>query len=205
MSQSLSDRYLTLIDGIVDKTLQGKIASTERVYIMLQRGIEKGTGEIWERCLSQKIEATKQELGKKLKAQRVLRALETIETQYIRWQQANQKQNIIDSTTKQILETEDKLLVSLVKTIDLNQKQSLNRDKLAQLADSLQTESKNIIDKEQQQNIQQIAIGITRGLNSFSQLEDNLISWMYESNRSIGFAQEKPNPWRVWEKQIDST
>ena len=205
MSQSLSEQYLALIDQIVEKTLQGKIASTERVYIMLQRGIEKGTGEIWERCLAQKIAATEQELGKKLKAQRVLRALETIETQYIRWQQANQKQNAIDFATKQILETEtDKLLVALVKIIDFNQKQPLNRDKLAELAVSLQTKSTNITEKEQQQNLQQIATGITKGLDSFNQLEDSLISWMYESNRSIGFAQEKPNPWRVWAKQVDA-
>ena len=135
MSQPLSDRYFSLIDQIVDKTLQGKIASTERVYIMLQRGIEPGTGEIWERCLSQRIDATRQELDTKLKAKRVLRALETIESQYIRWQKTNQQQNAIDSATKQILDAaQDNPLVTLVKIIDFNQKQPLNRDKLAELA-----------------------------------------------------------------------
>ncbi|VEP12817.1 conserved hypothetical protein [Hyella patelloides LEGE 07179] len=205
MSQSLSERYFTLIDQIVDKTLQGKIASTERVYIMLQRGIEKGTGEIWERCLSQRIEATKQELDKKLKAKRVLRALETIESQYNRWQKANQQQSAIDSATKQILDTAtDNPLVTLIKIIDLNQKQPLNRDKLAQLAKKIQANTNNISDEKSKQNCQQVATGITNGLNSFTKLEDDLISWMYESGRSIGFAQEKPNPWRVWVKKIDA-
>ena len=27
---------------------------------------------------------------------------------------------------------------------------------------------------------------------------------MYQSGRSIGFAQEKPNPWGVWVKKVDS-
>ena len=205
MSQSLSDRYFSLIDQIVDKTLQGKIASTERVYIMLQRGIEPGTGEIWERCLSQRIDATKQELDKKLKAKRVLRALETIESQYIRWQKANQQQNAIDSATKQILDAaRDNPLVTLVKIIDFNQKQPLNRDKLAQLAKKIQTAAENATDTQLKQNCQQIASGIMGGLDSFSKLEDDLISWMYQSSRSIGFAQEKPNPWGVWVKKVDS-
>ena len=205
MSQSLSDRYFTLIDKIVDQTLQGKIASTERVYIMLQRGIEKGTGEIWERCLAERIEATKLELEQKLKAQRILRALETIETQYNRWQKAHQQQSAIDSASEQILETAtDSPLLTLIKLSDLNQKEPLTRDKLAQLATNLQTAVNSVSDVQVARNCQQIIAGITSGLNSFAQIEDDLISWMYESQRSIGFAKEKPNPWRVWVKKIDS-
>ena len=205
MSQPLSERYFTLIDQIVEKTLQGKIASTERVYIMLQRGIEKGTGEVWERCLSQRTEAVKQELDKKLKAKRVLRALETIDTQYQRWQKANQQQNTIDVTTKQILDAAQSTpLITLIKLIDLNQKQTLNREQLAQLAKNLQASTNNIPDNEAQQNSKQIATGIINGLKSFGNLEDDLISWMYESQRSIGFAREKPNPWKVWVKKVDA-
>ena len=205
MSQSLSERYFALIDRIVEQTLQGKIASTERVYIMLQRGIEKGTGEIWERCLSQRIDATKQELDKKLKAKRVLRALETIESQYTRWQKANQQQSAIDSATKQIIETaKDNPFVTLIKIIDRNQPQPLNRDKLAQLAIKLQAAISNIDDSQARENAQQIATGINNGLNSFAKIEDDLISWMYQSGRSIGFAREKPNPWGVWVKKVDA-
>ena len=205
MAQPLSDQYFDLIDQIVDKTLQGKIASTERVYIMLERGIESGTAEVWERCLAQRIEATKAQLDKKLKATRVLRALTTIETQYQRWQKAHQQQNAIAEATKKLLDsTVDQLVANWIQIIDINQKQPLNRDKLQQLAQRLQESANNLDNSQLSQDCQQIATGIIAGLTSFSQLEDDLISWMYESERSIGFAREKPNPWRVWVKKVDN-
>ena len=204
MSQPISENYFTLIDQIVDKTLQGKIASTERVYIMLQRGIEKGTGEIWERCLSQRIETTKLEIDKKLKAKRILRALETIETQYQRWQKNNQQASIIDAAIKSIIETNpNELFITIVKLVEPNQKQPLTRDKLSQLAQKL-TNSTAEVDQQIKQNCQQVVMGINGGLNSFTKLEDDLISWMYQSSNNLGFAREKPNPWRVWVKKIDS-
>ena len=205
MAQPLSDQYFELIDQIVDKTLQGKIASTERVYIMLERGIESGTAEVWERCLAQRIEATKAQLDKKLKATRVLRALTTIETQYQRWQKAHQQQNAIANATEKLLNsTADQLIANWIQIIDINQKEPLNRDKLQQLAQSLQNAATNLDNSQLAQDCQQIATGIIAGLTSFSQLEDDLISWMYEAERSIGFAREKPNPWRVWVKKVDN-
>ena len=74
----LAARYLELIDGIVDLTLQGKIRSTEQVYRMLLDGVEQGTGEIFERSLSQRLAETEAQLETKLKAARMLRALQTI-------------------------------------------------------------------------------------------------------------------------------
>lgn len=205
MAQTLSDQYFDLIDQIVDKTLQGKIASTERVYIMLERGIESGTAEVWERCLAQRMEETKAQLETKLKATRVLRALTTIETQYQRWQKAHQQQNAIaDATEKLLNSTVEQLVVNWIQIIDINQKQPLNRDKLQQLAQSLQNEANNLDNSQLNQDCQQIATGIIAGLTSFSQLEDDLISWMYESSRTIGFAREQPNPWRVWVKKVDN-
>ncbi|ELS00840.1 hypothetical protein Xen7305DRAFT_00005410 [Xenococcus sp. PCC 7305] len=205
MAQPLSDQYFDLIDQIVDKTLQGKIASTERVYIMLERGIESGTGEVWERCLAQRIESTNNQLDKKLKATRVLRALTTIETQYKRWQKAHQQQNAIADATDQLLgSTTEQIVANWIQIIDINQKEPLNRDKLQQLAQSLETSVTNLENAQLAQDCQQIATGIIAGLTTFSQLEDDLISWMYESQRSIGFAREKPNPWRVWVKKVDN-
>ncbi len=205
MVQSLSDRYLALIDTIVDKTLQGKIASTERVYIMLQREIESGTGEVWERCFTERLEATKAQLDKKLKAQRILRALETIATQYKRLQKATKQQNAIASATKKLLESEhDKRIATLNEILDINQKQPLNRDKLQELAKSLDAAAKNASDTKIAEDCQQIAVGIIAGLNSFAQIEDDLVSWMYQSQRNLGFSREKPNPWSFWQKKIDS-
>lgn len=205
MAQSLSDRYFTLIDQIVDKTLQGKIASTERVYIMLQRAIEPGTGEIWERCLTERIAATRAQLDKKLKAARILRALETIETQYNRLQKANQQQNAIASATQQLLNsTAERRITTFNQIIDLNQQQPLNRDKLQQLAKSLESAANSTSDTQLAQDCQQIATGIMAGLSSFAQLEDDLISWMYQSETNLGFEREKPNPWQLWQKKLDS-
>ena len=205
MAQSLSDQYFDLIDQIIEKTLQGKIASTERVYIMLERGIESGTAEVWERCLAQRMETTKTQLDKKLKATRVMRALTTIETQYKRWQKAHQQQNAIAQATEKLTKsTADQLVTHLIQVIDINQKQPLNRDKLQQLAQSLQTAATELDNVQLAQDCQQIATGIIAGLTSFSQLEDDLISWMYEAERSIAFAREKPNPWRLWVKKVDN-
>ncbi len=205
MVQSLSERYFTLIDTIVDKTLQGKIASTERVYIMLQREIEPGTGEVWERCFAERLEATKTQLEKKLKATRILRALETIDTQYSRLQKVNQQQNEITLATKSLLDSEsNQRIATLNNILDINQKQPLNRDKLQQLAKSLESAAMKASDPQITEDFQQIATGIMAGLNSFSQLEDDLVSWMYQAQRNIGFSREKPNPWGFWLKKIES-
>ncbi len=205
MVQSLSDRYLALIDTIVEKTLQGKIASTERVYIMLQREIEAGTGEVWERCFSTRMAETQAQLDKKLKATRILRALETIATQYNRLQKANQQQNEITSATQKLINSQpEKLITTLNQILDINQKQPLNRDKLEQLAEKLASSANKTNNTSLAADYHQIATGIITGLKTFAQIEDDLISWMYQSGRNIGFEREKPNPWGFWLKKIDT-
>ena len=54
----LSERYLALIDEIVQTTLKGKIRSQQQVYQMLLQGVNPGTGEILELVLSDRISAT---------------------------------------------------------------------------------------------------------------------------------------------------
>jgi len=53
MSESLPlrDRYLALIDEIVNNTLKGKISSVDQIYQMLLNGINVGTGEVFELAL----------------------------------------------------------------------------------------------------------------------------------------------------------
>jgi len=53
MSESLPlrDRYLALIDEIVNNTLKGKISSVDQIYQMLLNGISVGTGEVFELAL----------------------------------------------------------------------------------------------------------------------------------------------------------
>ena len=103
MSESLSDRYFALIDKIVKLTLEGKISSVERVYRMLVEEVETGTGEIFERCLDERIANSKAQLETKLKAARVLRALQTVEKQWLRWQSENQVDDEISQIAENVL------------------------------------------------------------------------------------------------------
>ncbi|MGL5793756.1 MAG: tetratricopeptide repeat protein, partial [Waterburya sp.] len=206
MSESLSDRYFALIDQIVDLTLQGKISSFERVYRMLEAAVESGTGEILERCLNQRLEATKAQLDTKLKAARVLRALETIEKQWLRWQEANQVNEDISEITQSILTVDpEDYFLAIVDVIDPNHDEPFTSDQLQKLAESLKAAANNQTDLNLAQAWQQLSIGITTGLTSFTALEGDLVSWMYTTgNNFSGFGTEKPNPWRIWAQKTSS-
>ena len=206
MSESLSDRYFALIDRIVELTLKGKISSVERVYKMLVEEVEVGTGEIFERSLQQRIEAAQAQLETKLKAARVLRALQTIEKQWVRWQEENQVDAEISDIAQYILagEPEDYFLRT-VDALDPNQDDPLSIDRLAKLAESIKTAAKQQSDAQVAQDWQQLAVGIAEGLQSFTALEGDLVSWMYGSDSNFsGFGAEKPNPWRIWAQKISS-
>jgi tetratricopeptide (TPR) repeat protein len=206
VSESLSDRYFALIDHIVELTLQGKISSVERVYSMLVEQVETGTGEILERCLSQRITEAEAQLATKLKAARVLRALQTIEKQWLRWQEENLVAAEISETAQMIIEGDpEDYFLRTVDVLDPNQENPLSIDELSQLAENLQAAAKAQGDAELAQDWQQLATGITAGLESFTALEGDLVSWMYNSVSNFsGFGTEKPNPWRVWGQKVTS-
>lgn len=206
MSESLSDRYFTLIDHIVDLTLQGKIGSFERVYKILVEEVQTGTGEVLERCLNQRIEETTAQLETKLKAARVLRALQTIEKQWLRWQSENLVSAEIDEIAQDILaaDPEDYFLAT-VDVIDPNLDEPLTIDQLNKLAASLQAAAKSQENPSIAQEWQQLATGITEGLKSFTALEGDLVSWMYgKTNSFSGFGADKPNPWQIWSQKVSS-
>jgi len=205
-SKPLSDRYLELIDHIVDLTLEGKIRSTEQVYRMLFENIDSGTGEILERCLSQRIETAEAQLATKLKAARILRALQTIEKQWLRWQQENQDTAEISEAAQEILavDPEDYFQV-LIEIIDPNQDEPLSLDQLTKLAQALKSAANSQSDAQLAQDWQQLSTGISEGLKSFAALEGDLVSWMYDSGSNFsGFGSEKPNPWRIWAQKVAS-
>ena len=206
MSETLSDRYFALIDEIVELTLKGKISSFERVYRMLVENIEPGTGEILERCLNQRIETTTAQLDTKLKAARVLRALQTIEKQWLRWQEENQIDADIGDLAQNILAVEpEDYFLAMVDAIDPNQDYSLGFDELNKLAESLKAAADRQEDADVARNWQQLSVGITSGLKSFAALEGDLVSWMYaDSSNFSGFGAEKPNPWRIWGQKVSS-
>jgi tetratricopeptide (TPR) repeat protein len=206
VSESLSDRYFALIDQIVELTLQGKISSVERVYGILVEQVETGTGEIFERCLSQRLDTAEAQLDTKLKAARILRALQTIEKQWLRWQEENLVAAEISETAQMIItgDPEDYFLRT-VDVLDPNQENPLSIDELSQLAENLQAAAKTQEDAELAQDWQQLATGITAGLESFTTLEGDLVSWMYGSGSNFsGFGAQRPNPWRIWAQKVTS-
>jgi tetratricopeptide (TPR) repeat protein len=206
VSESLSDRYFALIDQIVELTLQGKISSVERVYGILVEQVDTGTGEIFERCLSQRLATAEAQLDTKLKAARILRALQTIEKQWLRWQEENLVAAEISETAQMIItgDPEDYFLRT-VDVLDPNQENPLSIDELSQLAENLQAAAKTQEDAELAQDWQQLATGITAGLESFTTLEGDLVSWMYGSGSNFsGFGAERPNPWRIWAQKVTS-
>ncbi len=206
MSESLSDRYFALIDQIVELTLNGKISSFERVYRMLVENIETGTGEILERCLNQRIETTTAQLDTKLKAARVLRALQTIEKQWLRWQEENQVNADVSEIAENILAVEpEDYFLAIVDAIDPNQDEPLNFDELYKLAESFKQAAEKQEDVNTAQDWQQLSVGITEGLKSFTMLEGDLVSWMYGTGSNFsGFGAQKPNPWRIWGQKVSS-
>lgn len=196
-SPSLRDRYAELINRIVDTTLKGKIRSKVQVYKMLVRDIEPGTGEIFERILQAKVTETEAQLETKIKASRILRALQTIEGEWERWQKENQTQDAIAAATEKIIDTEAKdQFTTLLTIIDPNQSQILTTSELQQLAQSLE-----------QANLPQFAAGIVDGLASWQKLEPDLVSWIYEAGQgNLGFKEtlETKGPWLIYSQKINS-
>ncbi|MEC4804578.1 MAG: tetratricopeptide repeat protein [Jaaginema sp. PMC 1079.18] len=192
---SLRDRYFELIDEITDLTLKGKISSKTQVYKKLVAGIEPGTGEIFERCLAERIESTKGQLAVKLKAARILRSLEMVQGEWGRWQKENQQRDRVTITVEQIQNSENGLL-TVLQSLDPNQKQPFPFDQFTALATALE-----------QHNQAEIARGITEGLQAFATLEPDLLSWLYASNSNLGFGggDREVQPWALWSKKTDIT
>jgi tetratricopeptide (TPR) repeat protein len=207
-SVPLREKYLTLIDEIVQNTLKGKISSQEQVYQMLLKGVTTGTGEVFELALNERLTATQQQVNtekdelKQAKATRSLRAIKTIQTQFERAQKQNQATEAIASAIKEITTTAtSERVAAFVRVIDPNRKSALNTQQLQQLSKSLQQFA------QPDSDIQQISEGITRGLASWQRLQDNLVSWMYEQNQeSLGFGgvPGEHGPWATWARIVNS-
>ncbi|WP_413173239.1 tetratricopeptide repeat protein [Anabaena azotica] len=209
MSESLplQDRYLALIDEIVETTLKGKISSVEQVYQMLLKGIASGTGEVFELALSDRlttlqtqVDTEKDEL-KKSKATRRLRAIKTIQSQWQRWQEQNKATEVISLAVREItIATNEQRLAVFLRFLDPNQKYPLNLSQLQQLAKALQQFGAANPD------LMAISTGITNGIAAWQRIQENLLSWMYEQKTSLGFGgvPGERGPWASWAKLVKS-
>jgi len=203
----MQDRYQDLIDRIITATLQGKIRSKEQVYQMLQTEISLGTGELFERCLQAQVDEVEAQLQsadelKQAKATRKQRALKTIQTEWERWQQKNQSNATLAGLVHAIATAEPaQQLATLIGAIDPNQPQVLTREQIQQLAQRLeQVEA----DPSTQTVLRDMATGLLQGLKSWQELEGNVVSWMFDQARAIGFGapSEQTGPWAAWANSI---
>jgi len=211
-STSLRDRYLALIDKIVEITLKGQIRSKEQVYQMLVQDISTGTGEIFERCFGERLDAAENQVRnekdeiKQAKANRTLRALKTIQGEWERWQKDNRVDREIASSIQQILTAEsNSRLLALLQVIDPNKEHPLTLAQLQQLAKSLHQQMLQTANPETERDLQQITAGIAKGLESWQRLEPELVGWIYQPQQ-LGFygSPELNGPWAFWAKKVNS-
>lgn len=209
MSESLPlrDRYLALIDEIVNNTLKGKISSVDQIYQMLLNGISVGTGEVFELALSDRtrdiqlqVDNEKDET-KKGKANRSLRAIKTVQSQWQRWEEQNQATEVITSAVREIISASpEENLTEFLRYLDPNQKHALNLSQLQQIAKSLDQFS------TVNRDIKEICEGIGRGISSWQRIQEKLLSWMYEQKNLLGFGgiPGESGPWASWAKLVKS-
>ncbi len=212
---SFSDRYFTLIDQIVTITLKGQLRSKEQIYQQLVKEIESGTGEVFERCLSQRLETTKTQVEtavdelKQARASRSLRAMQAIQGEWERYQKEQQSTGAIDSAKRSILAAPSgERFTVWLGYVDLNQENRLNFEALKQLVKAL---DKAVADQADQNNpeltpeIQQLTSGIRQGIESYQKLEDALIRWIYEVPTAIGFegTPTVSGPWKLWAERVE--
>lgn len=209
---SMRDRYLALIDEIVQTTLKGQIRSKEQVYQRLLQDVTTGTGEIFERCLAERIDTTQHQKDtqtdelKQAKAMRSLRALQTIQGEWERVQKQTQVSSALTAALQSLTAAQERdRLMALLGVIDPNRTPALTLDQLQQLAKALQQQPSS--DPDLDKDLQQLAAGLISGLQSWQRLQDHLVSWIYDQSRGpLGFegAPEQRGPWAVWAAQVNS-
>ncbi|MEQ9551711.1 MAG: tetratricopeptide repeat protein [Coleofasciculus sp. G3-WIS-01] len=212
-SVPLRDRCFQLIDEIVAATLKGKIRSKRQVYQKLASGVSSGTGEMFERCLDERHSSTQEEIDnpaselKQAKAIRAQRALNMISSEWERVQQENQVSVAIATATQGITQADQsERLTAFVRAIDPNREPVLNLSQLAQLAKTLQQEATASSDSDGATELEQLAKGITGGLAAWGNLENDLVSWIYEQSQgSLGFEElsQQRGPWGLWAKKVN--
>lgn len=210
---SLRDRYLAVIDQIVNITLKGQLRSKEQIYQQLVQDVSVGTGEIFERCLTERLDETQTRLNsetdelKQAKASRILRALQAIQKEWERYQKTQQATGAIVAAAQAILiaPAPDRLSAWL-NWVDPNQSHSLSPEQLRALVQRLNQSAADAADPAEAQDIQQLAAGIHSGLESQRQLEDEVIRWIYEVPTAIGFegTPRQWGPWKLWSDRVNS-
>uniref|UniRef100_B8HW56 TPR repeat-containing protein n=1 Tax=Cyanothece sp. (strain PCC 7425 / ATCC 29141) TaxID=395961 RepID=B8HW56_CYAP4 len=207
--------YQQFIDEIVQATLKGKIRSQEQVLQMLSQTVKVGTGEIFERALSDRLLTTEQQTQtlqdelKLAKATRSLRALQTIQAQWQRLQEQQQGAQIFTTALQSLSQADPgDRLTAFLRLLDPNHPQSLTLSQLKQLAKTLEQQSPPQSEPaDLPAEWRAMGRGIKAGLQDWQNLEGSVVSWMYEQGRGqLGFTgvPGQQGPWALWSKQVGS-
>ena len=211
-SASFSDRALALIDQITEMTLKGQIRSNAQIYQLLVDGVIPGSGEIFERCLGDRLAATQRDVEvqtdelKLAKASRRLRALQTIEKEWQRWQAQYQVAEQLTRAVNQIQQAPDELerLRIFLQVMDPNRERVLSLQQWETLAKQLSQVPADA-EAESAEPLQELATGIQQGLHTWHQLENDLVSWLYDQAQGqLGFGgiPGQRGPWALWSQKV---
>lgn len=213
-SLSDRDRYIAFVEQILASILKGQVASKALIYRRLVDELQPGTGEIFERCLMEKISSleslvqTESDELKQAKATRQLRAIKMLQQAWEEWQKNHQAQSKCAVAVQQILAVEAHQRLSVLLTVlDPNQSYVFKHPQIRQLAQSLQEAAEGLTDESEAFELRQYALGLIEGLKSVTELEPHLISWVYDMpNRALGFGGGAMNsgPWQTWAKQVSN-
>ena len=207
-SISFQEKYLLLIDEIVQAVLKGKISSGSQVHRILLGDMTIGTGEIFERALSIRMSYFQQQLDmeinelKQAKASRSLKAISIIQGQWEKIQEQNKATEVIAAAVREItIAKSDERLVRLLSAIDPNSKYPLNILQLQQLSESLSQFA------QRDSELQQIVDGITSATKTWGKLQEYLLTWIYEHQDNLGFGviTGEKDPWALWSKKVDKS
>lgn len=213
-SPSLSDRYSTFIDQIITDTLKGEIRSKDYVYNRLVEQLQPRTGEIFERCLVERVDTIQRQLNretdelKQAKVGRQARALDTLQDAWKRWQQIQQAQAACKSAVTQLVSIDacDRLSI-LLQILDPNQTYIFSHQQIELLAQELGQVQETDTDPFTLVELRSFATGLKQGLVSYTAIEPYLVSWLYENPQQnyVGFEArtEVNNPWSYWAKHIN--
>jgi tetratricopeptide (TPR) repeat protein len=214
MTNNYQDKYITFIDEIITNVLKGKIASKELIYRRLVEALEPGTGEIFERCLIEKISGLESQVKnesdelKQAKATRQLRAIKLLQQAWEQWQKKYQAQSQCNVAVQQILAAPaEQRLGILLQILDPNQSYVFKHPQIQQLAQLLQQTADSLTDESVAFELRQYAAGLIDGLKSIAELEPDLISWIYDlPNRAVGFGEvtQSSGPWAIWSKNVSN-
>jgi hypothetical protein len=133
----LRDRYLTLLNQLVEKVLKGQLPSKEQVYRELVQDLEPDSAEILEQCLQEQLATTQAAVTnavdeiRQAKATRSLRALKTIQGEWERYQKDLGASNAIAASAQAILRSQpDDYFITWVRVLDANQTQPLTLEQI---------------------------------------------------------------------------